>query len=262
MKIIQTMTLLLLLSLGLTGCGPKQQETNGKAASQSDRYARASHINVQLGLGYLQKGQTTRAKQKLLLALKQAPKSAEANDAMAYFLEATGEKEDADKYYQRAIKLSNNQGAPLNNYGTFLCREGKYKLADSYFRRAVKDKDYVNLADAYENAGLCALQLPNYKRAEFYFKQALAKDPERPNSLLELAEISYRKGQNKNAEKYLNRYRHLAKETPQSLYLNYRVATRLHKKKTAHRFAQQLMKQYPKSAQAKLYKFRKGYRVS
>lgn len=260
MKIIQQFAVLILICAGLVACGPKQSMNPSKP--KTNRYARASHINVQLGLGYLQKGQTARAKNKLLLALKQSPKSAEANDAMAYFLEATDEKKEADKYYRRAIKLSRGNGAPLNNYGTFLCRQGKYKQADHYFRLAIQDTDYVNLADAYENAGLCALQVPNYKLAERYFRKAVAKDPERPNSLLELAEISYRKQQNKRAERYLKRYRAIAKQTPQSLYLNYRVAARLQKNKTAQAYARKLVEQYPKSAQAKLYKFRRGYRVS
>jgi type IV pilus assembly protein PilF len=256
MQIRQFCTIILLAAT-LIGCGGKQHFSYSKAPSS--RYARSAHINVQLGLGYLQKGQTARAKKKLLLALQQAPRIAEVHDAMAYFLAATGEKNEADKYYRRAIQLAPGKGASLNNYGAFLCREGKYKQADRYFRLAIKDKFYVNLADAYENAGLCSLQVPNFKRAEYYLEQALAKDPARPNSLLELAEIAYRKGLNQRAESHLERYRALTQATPQSLYLHYRVASRLHKHAASQRYASQLLKRYPNSAQARLYQFRKGY---
>ena len=155
---------------------------------------KAATFNMQLGLGYLKQGDRPRAKKKLLTALEQDPKSADINAAMAYYLEQTKEQEDAKKYYLKAISLSGNSGAQFNNYGTFLCRQGEYTKAESYFLKAVKDSQYIHTAGAYENAGLCVLAIPDDEKAKFYFNKALNQDPSRRASLYELVKLESKAG--------------------------------------------------------------------
>src|SRR5580704_10911769 len=97
---------------------------------------KAAAFNVQLGMGYLKQGDRPRAKKKLLIAMQQAPDSSDVNAAMAYYYEQTNELDQARKYYLKALSLSSNAGAQLNNYGTFLCRQGQYKEAELYFLKA------------------------------------------------------------------------------------------------------------------------------
>jgi len=137
----------------------------------------AAAYNVQLGLSYLSQGNRQRAKEKLLKGLKQDPGSPSANDAMAYYLEITGDKENARKYYEKAMFLAHGKGASLNDYGAFLCRQGQYEDAEKYFKRAANDPDYINTALAYENAGFCALAKPDKTLAKYYFEKALMQDP-------------------------------------------------------------------------------------
>ena len=120
-----------------------------------------------MGLGYLKQGDRPRAKKKLLTALEQEPTSPDVNSAIAYYFEQTKELKQAEKYYLKALSLAGNSGAQLNNYGTFLCRQGDYKKAENYFLKAVKDVQYVNTAGAYENAGLCALSDPMMIKPSF-----------------------------------------------------------------------------------------------
>jgi type IV pilus assembly protein PilF len=166
----------------LTACVPMQDKPS---ESQT-----ASDINVQLGLAYLNQCDTARAKEKLLLALQEAPNSITSLDAMGYFLEKTGDSHGAEKYYQHAIKIAPNNGAVLNNYGTFLCRQRKPKEAIMLFLKAVQDKYYVNSAEAYENAGLCALTIPNQAQTKQFFVKALQQDPKRVLSKLELEKLN------------------------------------------------------------------------
>ncbi len=171
--------------------------------------SKAALFNMQLGLGYLKQGDRPRAKKKLLIALEQEPNSAEVNAAMAYYLEQTKELARAKKYYLKAIALSPATGAQFNNYGAFLCRQGKYKDAELYFLKAINDPNYLNTAGAYENAGLCVLAIPAPRKAAFYFTQALNQDPSRRESLYELIVLELKEGHQKRALEWIQRYPHL-----------------------------------------------------
>lgn len=134
----------------------------------------AADYNAQLGLVYLEQGNINLAKSKLLLALKQSPDEPLILDAMAYFLECTGEIKSAENYYLYAIKRAPKNGVVQNNYGTFLCRQKRYRESLEHFLLAVKDNYYLNTAQAYENASRCAAKIPNKKLAKEYMQKALA----------------------------------------------------------------------------------------
>lgn len=170
----------------------------------------AAGYNVQLGLAYLRQAKMPQAKAKFLKALQQAPNWPAAQEAMAYFLEITGDKQAAENYYLQAIKLAPSDGAALNNYGTFLCRVKRQQVAEKMFLLAIKNPNYLNSAAAYENAGLCALTLPNIAAAQYYFQKALQQEPTRVTVLLELAKIAYRQGNARLATTYLSRYKNLS----------------------------------------------------
>ena len=112
--------ILVLSSVLLFGCQSQPQAVSTYAPPSHKNLPKAASINAQLGLAYMQRGNNRRAKQKLVIALKQDPKSATVNDSMAYYLEMTGSVAEADAYYRRALKLASGKGAPLNNYGAYL----------------------------------------------------------------------------------------------------------------------------------------------
>jgi type IV pilus assembly protein PilF len=175
--------LLIMLSSFLQGCMLSENSNTDKQTAADD--------NIKLGLAYLQAGDTPRAKEKLLIALAEAPHWAVAQDAMGYFFESTGDKKAAEKYYQEAIALSPHDGASLNNYGAFLCRHHRVLEAEKMFLQAAAVPDYLNTAEAYENAGLCALSDKNYKnKAKYYFTKALQQEPQREISARELKKLN------------------------------------------------------------------------
>ncbi len=178
---------LITLLINLSAC------SNNKSSAEIEdinRKIKTAKINAQLGIAYLEKNDVQRAKQKLLLALAQAPGIPEPWYTMAYFLETTGNQQEAEKYYLKAIALSPSQSEAKNNYGTFLCRTGHYKGAIQQFLLAANASNYINPAAAYENAGLCALKIPDNKLARRYFKQALERDSSRVLSRQKLEDPS------------------------------------------------------------------------
>lgn len=180
-------------------CQSPHEKDEDLSFAQKKDLSKAASFNVQLGMGYLKQGNRSRAKKKLLTALKQQPNSPEVNAALGYYFEQTTELDQARSYYLKAINLSSHSGAQLNNYGTFLCRQGNYAEAEKYFLKAVADMQYVNTAAAYENAGLCSMEIPDLNKAKGYYIQALKHDPGRVESLRELVLIYQKEGHDEDA---------------------------------------------------------------
>ena len=196
---------------------------------QKERDNLAAGYNVSLGLGYLKDGDMNRAKQKLLNALQLSPDNAMALDAMAYYLEKTDNMKQAEDYYKKAVSKASktDYGKAVNNYGTFLCRQSRYRESLPYFMKAVDDPNYTDIAGAYENAGLCALEIPSPEQAEIYFKKAVANDPRRVDSLFELAKISADQGDYASADRYLKLYFTKVKPDPETLKFQAEIQSHL-----------------------------------
>lgn len=220
----------------------KQPEENEAPQNTKKDLSKAASYNLQLGLGYLKQGDRPRAKKKLLTALEQAPKSPDVNSAMAYYFEKTNELDKAKSYYLKAVDLSDNSGAQLNNYGTFLCRQGEFKKAEAYFLKAVKDMQYVHTSGAYENAGLCALEIPDEAKAKEYFITALNQDPSRTESLYELVKLESKAGHNSEALDLLQKHPDLVLNDKIFLSLAKDVATKAGKPEIALAYENNLNK--------------------
>jgi type IV pilus assembly protein PilF len=174
----------------LMSCSSTQKFSNDKMTEKQK--IDTAKINTQLGIAYLEQGSVFRAKQKLLLALEEAPQIPETWYSMAYFYETTGNNAQANKYYLKSIQIAPKRGDVQNNYGTYLCRIGNYKDSIQHFLLAAEDTNYLDTASAYENAGLCALKIPNRRQAMAYFKRAVAGDPNRAMAATELAKLEDR----------------------------------------------------------------------
>lgn len=156
----------LLCLTNLTSCAT---QTNPEAAS----------LNTKLGIAYLKTNQFSQAKEKLLLAKQEDPHSPEVLGALAYFYESTHQIKSANNYYYQSIKYGSQSASLNNNYAVFLCKQKQYVLAISYFLKAANLASNLNPAEAYENAGLCALKIPDKTQAKHFFALALQNDPTR-----------------------------------------------------------------------------------
>lgn len=251
-----TLCLLCISSL-LVGCSSTVQsdEThNNLPKSATINNPKAAEVNAQLGVSYLQQGQIERAKQKLLLATSQAPNSPVVWDSMAYYYASTGNVTKADELYRKAISLNPKKGDSLNNYGVFLCSQNKYKQAIQYFKQAVADPSYVTTGQAYENAGVCAKQIPDIETAEAFFTKALQNDSTLTTSNLAMAQIMFNQKQYDKANLYERRYHQLAAPTAESLWLEIQLADIAGDQNTVASDALLLKNQFPLSKEYQAFK--------
>ncbi|MCC4856884.1 type IV pilus biogenesis/stability protein PilW [Vibrio lentus] len=177
--------LALLASFSLVGC---VSVTEGPPKIESDPIA-MSESRIALGLGYMGQGNMVRARENLELAVKHAPSYYRARLSMAHYFERVGEIDEARVTYQKALRLDSKNGNVLNNYGTFLCKQGEYEKADKYFNQAIDQPYYYLVSASYENAAFCAFKAGEVDQARYYFTRAIDHDPNRVKSILQLSKI-------------------------------------------------------------------------
>lgn len=236
-------------ALGLTmlsaGCA-SQAEREAELAKRQ----RLVETQVQLGASYLQRGQLDVAKEYLEKAVEADPDSAQANNMMALLQWRLKQYDEADRYFRRAI----NANVPLpeaeNNYGVFLCDRGKTEDALRLFDKVAANPLYKTPAAALENAGMCLMRKPAPLAAEKHFRKALEVNPNQARSLLQMARISYDRGNALAARGFIQRYFQVAEDTAESLLLAARIERALKSRDAEASYVVRLRGKFPTSDEA------------
>lgn len=208
---------------------------------------KASEINVQLGIGYLQQNKLELANEKLLKALRYNPKSASAHNAYAILQDRLLVKDKAAFHYKKATTLDPKDSQAANNYGIFLCRNNKEAESEKYFLRALNNPLYRTPEYAYTNAALCLLKINRRDEAIVYLTKALAANSNFPIALITMAKIYFDDQNFKGAKLYLDRYHLVAKPSAKSLWLSIRAELELNKNRDVDELANQLQIGFPDS---------------
>ena len=208
---------------------------------------KASEINVQLGIGYLQQNKLELANEKLLKALRYNPKSAAAHNAYAILQDRLLIKDKAAFHYEKATTLDPNDSLAANNYGTFLCRNNQEAKSEKYFLRALNNPLYRTPEYAYTNAALCLLKINRRDEAIVYLTKALAANSNFPIALITMAKIYFDDQNFKSAKLYLDRYHLVAKPSAKSLWLSIRAELELNNNRDVDELANQLQTDFPDS---------------
>ncbi|MFV2031191.1 MAG: type IV pilus biogenesis/stability protein PilW [Gammaproteobacteria bacterium] len=214
---------------------------------RESKNVRASAINVQLGIGYMQQNNLVLASEKLTKALKQNPKSAPAHNAYAMLQDRLQQKDKAEYHYKKATKLDPKNSQAANNYGTFLCRNNRVAESEKYFLRALKNPLYKTPEFAYTNAALCQLKLGQKEKATEYLRKALAARNNFPTALISMGKLAFEENNFSEAKIYLDRYHLVAAPTAGSLWLAIRTELELNRSTSIDELADKLASDFPDS---------------
>ncbi|MBD8483387.1 type IV pilus biogenesis/stability protein PilW [Pseudomonas coleopterorum] len=240
---------LLIVFALLTGC-----VTTGKVNPMDTSKGRdeARQAYVQLGLGYLQEGSTERAKIPLKKALELNGSDADANAALALVFQAEMEPELAEQHFRKALN-ARSDARILNNYGSFLYEQKRYKEAYELFEKAAADTLYPERSRVFENLGMTAAALGQREVARQNLEKALRLNRQQPRALLEMAEMSYQDMQYVPAREYYDRFTQLSEQTARSLLLGTRLAKVYEDKNKAASYGLQLKRLYPGTPEYQQY---------
>jgi len=239
--------LLLILTLSLVSCAM----TSGEADIPSlPRNPQAAENNVRLGVIYMQQGKMPLASTKFKRALAQDPNSSLVYWTNAVFEEKLGEVKTAEKYFRKAVQLNKNDSEAHNNFGAFLCRQGRVDEALEEFELAVKNPLYQTPEFAYTNAGVCLVQQNDSARAREYFHKALEINSNNATALYQMALLNYGEGRYVRAQDFLQRLSGQARNNPKVLWLCAATERQLGNFAEANRCKLQLRKNFPLSREA------------
>ncbi len=237
-------SILIIVVLLLTACVSEPRPEGFEDKDDFDQ-VEAAKTRISLGLTYLNSGNYTQAKFNLDKALQFAPRLADAHYSMAYYYQKVGELELAEEAYQEAIDRAPKNPDIANTYGAFLCQNGKYEKAKSYFLKAVNSTNYISTAETYENLALCSQSQGEIDDAITYLQSAINHQPSRGKSLLLMARLQVQQEQWQSAKQTLKRYERVARVTPDTLKLSIEIEQGLKNTELVQGYGDMLIGMYP-----------------
>lgn len=220
-----------------------EQATRGVVGDPRTR----AKLHTELGALYFQDGNMAVALDELAIAI-----SADASYAPAYNVRGLvhvylREIDLAESDFKYALGLAERDPEINNNYGWFLCQVGREKESIQYFMRALQNPLYLTPERAWLNAGQCSLKIGDIVAAEDFFQKSLRLAPDNSQALLQLAGISWQRGNVEAAKSRLGELSRKVELNAEALWLGVRIEHRLGDRSAETTYATQLRRRFPAS---------------
>lgn len=232
----------------MSGCistttgGPDRERVDADVAAQ--RF-------FQLGAQYFQKGSYTLARDRLLKALEYDPKLAIAHSTLALTYIQLENQRLAKEHFEKAVKYGPDNFDVRNAYAVYLCQRKEFDNARVQFDKAIAVYDNDNAEIMLTNAGVCMASKPDYALAEQYFRKSLERKSSYGEALLQLASLKHDTGNDLHARAFLQRYLITNPTSAPVLFLGIKIEKELGDDRAATDYTNQLLRDYPDSAEAK-----------
>ena len=237
----------ILILLALAGCvstttGPQRAEPNDKEAAE---------LNYQLGARYYRNGNFELARDRLVYSVGLDSKNAVAYSILGLTYEQLDNVRLATKAYGQAAKLAPRDHNILNTYAVFLCRQEDYEAALKYFDRAVKATENDNPEVTLTNAGVCIAQKPDLARAETYLRSALGHKSSYNEALIQMCLLKFTQKDYLGARAFLQRYLDGNLPAADVLYLGVQIEAELGDERARMEYANRVLREFPQSNEAR-----------
>ncbi|MGL4230469.1 MAG: type IV pilus biogenesis/stability protein PilW [Casimicrobium sp.] len=224
-SLVTSLTALLAL-LALGGCaGMKKPGENADEGTQSStgtsnenpaRYR--ARLHTELGANYLQRGQYAVALEELREAVRVDPRYGLAHSITGLVHANLNEDAKADAAFKRAVEVAPDEGDIRNQYGSFLCGQGRADEGIAQFEAALRQPLYQTPQVALENAGSCALAAAKIRQAENYFNRLVQNFPFNSRGYQGLAAVALKTARFDEVKKQVELGMRTQQITPQLLF--------------------------------------------
>ncbi|MGN1393539.1 MAG: type IV pilus biogenesis/stability protein PilW [Succinivibrionaceae bacterium] len=247
----------------LTGCVTSKEIIIGKDAQGNDivktvegiDYKKACISRTNLAVSYINNKDLTMAKVNLETAQSYDPDNEVLLLAWGYYYSTVNDDYNAEKIYKKAVDLYPESGTVYTNYGSFLCSRKKFTEGNEMFVKAVSLPNYTNYGYSYQQAAICSYESGDKVKAGEYFEKAMNYGGNSPSLLFNYASYSLENGDAIKADKLMRTFDLFEKNnTAQTYMLKIKIAQALQQYATAEIFGQKLLRDFPKSNEATMYK--------
>ena len=238
---------LMLAALALVAAGcVSQSETQSRPVTDTGGADARRRAEVHTGLAgeYYARGNYAIALEEVRMALKDDPKYFPAYNMQGLVYMELREDAQARESFDRALSLSPDNPEVLNNFGWFLCLRNDTDRGLAMMERAAADTLYASPEKAFLSAGLCLRRAGRSAEAEDRLRRAVLIRPDLIGALYNLAELTFERGNPRDAEVYLLRYMRLAQPSLDALVLGVRIARAKGDKVAEDSFMQQLRRRF------------------
>lgn len=255
MPVIQWKSFAFAATLALFGVAPvahaqAQQQTAAEAREQIETRIMA---RLKLASEYYSRNQVGAALRELLSAQDISSEYAPLQSMLGIVNMDLGRYDEAEKAFQKALRLDRNDPDTHNNYGWFLCVSGQHAKGQDWLSKAWNNPLYGTPEKGLYNAGRCARMANDQARAVEYFAKALQISPSSTAIMYELANMQFDQGNYTKVLDVIDRIHTVEKASPQSLWLALRAEHRLGHKAEVESYGSQLQRKFPNSAEATLW---------
>lgn len=252
--------LLLALVVAAGGCSrltfirpdPDKREAEGRPSpsyevrdSPEVKRRHAARTYLLMAQRELGRGNLAAAEAAARQARDAAPESGDAYSMLALLTERRGRAAEAGDLHRRAAELAPRDGGTLNNYGAWLCTNGRAAESLAWFERALAAPGYRTPAAARANAGACAEKAGQLERAERDLRLAIAADPDNAVALGAMARVAFRTGQYMDARAFSQRALSAGAVDPAALLLASQIEQKLGDSAASARYVRRLRDEFP-----------------
>ncbi|MDP1612607.1 MAG: type IV pilus biogenesis/stability protein PilW [Sulfuritalea sp.] len=234
---------------GGSGQGAQQAVSAQPAASEQQQRAK---VHTELGSLYMLDGRAAIALEEARIALSADSGYAPAYNLLGLTHMSLNETQLAEENFRKAMSLAPGDPEISNNYGWFLCQNGREQASINHFMAAAKNPLYTAPTKAYTNAGICSLRLKNDQAAQDYLLTALQLSPTNTQALFWLSDIAYRQGRLPEARQWATDIEKMMEPTAEVLWLALRIERKLGNRDAEARYATQLRRRFPGSPEQRL----------
>ena len=255
MRLISRTGLLVAILFALDFAGCAMQPAGSSGQKTITRLQASAKAHTELAASYYERNQLGVALEELGKALRAEPNYAPAYNVRGLVNMALHEDRQAEDDFLHSLQLDNSDSGTLNNYGWFLCQRGRERDSIKQFMAALKNPLYNTPEKSYVNAGVCSKKGGNAKDAEEFLQKALVLQPNMPEALLGLADMSFANGDYAGAKSYFMRFAQASDPsslTAENLWLAVRIERKLGDRNSEESYALQLRKRFPDSRETQL----------
>ena len=145
-------------------------------------------------------GESEKAEQLFLDAIKKKPNDANSYDLYAGFLESKGRNNEALENYKTAYQYDPDNAGIAFRYGNFLFKLGRYREAIDLLKGA--KEAFVDDIEIMKKLAECYSELGEYVNAIEEYKSIIKTIPEHVSSRIQIGNAYMKLGQYNTAEKY------------------------------------------------------------